>query len=294
MIKTINEYIEIIDNITEEEIKEKYIISEKINTKDLDFEKFLSFFRQHTPYIEYICHVDYEKAKKLLSKLINAFQIQNIDIDEKVKYIREYGTSEHVRVGDWELSTIPLISDTEEKSLTCCQAKFKYANKWGDETYPSDEKIIYDKERRVIWIKNDFRNPGCFIKLNNDFYAISYNHKMLKIYKNINIITQNLIVNQNYDNLDDIYIKHDYEENKCKEIRIDLSDYFPVGFFYRGPKYIREWKELYPKGFNIYREITIQDRVLRIEIENLSYPHKGCVLLDLENEKVIEAKKYEN
>jgi len=180
----------------------------------------------------------------------------------------------------------------EEKSLTCCQAEYKSANKWGEGTYPSKEKIIHDKNRNVIWIKNDYRNPYYFIKINNNFYAIKNDHKILNIYKNINIITKKLTVNQNYDNLDDIYKENDYEENKCEEIGIDLSDYFPVGFFYRGPKYTKEWKELYPKGFNIYREITFQNRLLRIEIENLSYPHKGYVLLDLESEKVIEAKKY--
>jgi len=32
---------------------------------------------------------------------------------------------------------------------------------------------------------------------------------------------------------------------------------------------------------------------LKIEIDNLTYPHKGYVLLDLENTKIIEAKKYQ-
>jgi len=288
----IDEIIKDIDDLTEEEIKEKYLLCDKINPKDWGFEEFLNYFRKHSIYIEYICYVDYEKAKILLSKFINVFQIKNIDIDEKVKHIREYGTRELVRVTDWEFSTIPLISDDEEKSLTCCQAEYKSANKWGEGTYPSKEKIIHDKNRNVIWIKNDYRNLFYFIKFNNNFYAIKNDHKMLYIYKNINIITKKLTVYQNYDNLDDIYKENDYEEKKCEEIGIDLSDYFPVGFFYRGPKYTKEWKELYPKGFNIYREITFQNRLLRIEIENLSYPHKGYVLLDLESEKVIEAKKY--
>jgi hypothetical protein len=292
---SISKIFEFIEDQTEEDIKEKYILSDKINTNDINFEKFLSYFREHNDIlIEYMCHVDFEKAKRLLTKFINVFQIQNIDIDEKVNYIREYGTFQLVRVGDWEFSTIPLISDTEEKCLTCCQAEFKSANKWGKETSPSKEYIIHDENRNVIWIKNIYKKPIYFIKFNNKYFAIESNfHKMLYIYKNFNLITRKITVNQNYDNLDAIYKEDYYEGNDCERIEIDLSDYFPIGFFYRGPKHTREWNQLYPKGFNFYKEVSIQNKLLRIEIENLSYPHKGYALLDLENAKVIEAKKYE-
>jgi hypothetical protein len=291
---SIDKYMKGIENITEEEIKKRYLSADEINTQGWDFDKLLSYLRKRSAFIDYICIVDYEKARKLFAKIINAFQMHNMDIDEKVSYIREYGTMRYVRTSDWEFSTMPLISDSNEDGiLTCCLSESKNANKWGKETGSSKDKIIHDENRKVIWIKNDYRDPPYFLKFNNNIYAIDNNHKMLKIYKNINILTKNLTVNQNYDNLDDIIKEYNYEENKCEQIEIDLSDFFPVGFFYRGPKWTIEWKGLYPEGFNVYREITIQNKLVRIEIENLSYPHKGCVLLDLENSKIIEAKKYE-
>jgi len=291
----IDKYLKTIENITEELIKERYISADKINTQGWNFDQLLSYLRERSTFIEYICIVDYEKAKILFTKIVKAFQINNIDIDEKVSYIREYGTMRYVRTSDWEFSAMPLISDSNEDSiLTCCLSESKSANKWGKETASSKDKIIHDENRNVIWIKNDYSDPPYFLKFNNKIYAIDYYHKMLKIYKNINIITKNVIVSQNYDNLDDIIREYNYEKDKCEHIKIDLSDYLPVGFFYRGSKYTKEWKELYPKSFNIYREITIQNKLIRIEIENLSYPHKGYVLLDLENNKIIEAKKYES
>jgi hypothetical protein len=99
---SISKIFEFIEDQTEEDIKEKYILSDEINTKDMNFEKFLSYFREHNDIlIEYMCHVDFEKAKRLLIKFINVFQIQNIDIDEKVNYIREYRSSMFRLLNEW-------------------------------------------------------------------------------------------------------------------------------------------------------------------------------------------------
>jgi hypothetical protein len=201
--------------------------------------------------------VDFEKAKKLITKMANAFQIKNIDIDEKVNYIKINAKMEPVRTSDWEFSTIPFTSDSNDnKVLTCCLANYKYVNKWGDGHALSKEKIIHDENRQVIWIKTDYRDHSHFLLLDNNFYAIIHDHKDITICKNIKIIQKKVIVNEENDNLDDIIREHNhYDKNKCEEAKIDLSDYFPVGFFHRGPKYTKEWKTLYPKGI-IYSKIS--------------------------------------
>jgi hypothetical protein len=290
----IGKIIENIDNITEEEIKEIYISTDETNTQNWDFDNLLVLIRKRSLFIDYMLWVDYEKAKILFTKILNAFKIKNIDIDEKVNFIRINAKREPVKTSDWEFSTMPLTSDSkEDKVLTCCSAGFKYANKWGEGTASSKEIIIHDENRQVIWIKNDYRKPSRFLSFDNKIYAIELDHKNIIIHKNIDIITKKIIVNQIYDNLDDIIKEYDHEKNKCEDVKIDLSDYFPVGFFYRGPKWTREWRTLYPDGIIYIREITIVNRLIKIEIENIAYPHKGYALLDLENEKVMEAKKYE-
>jgi hypothetical protein len=241
----------------------------------------------------YYCN--YEKAKLLFIKLANAFQIRNIDIDEKVNFIRLNGIRELTRVSGGRFSTIPLITNNNNHTLTCCSANFRYENKLQDEIGQYsvyEKKIIHDEKSRVVWITNGYREPEFFLRIDNEFYGISGDHKRIRIYKNMGITELKVTVNQNYGNLDDIVKKYENEKNKCKEMAVDLSVYFPKGFFYKGPKWTRE---LYPNGIITYNKISLIDKLVKIEIENISYPHKGYVLLDLSNYyKIIEAKKIDN
>jgi hypothetical protein len=287
----IDEIIKEIDDITEEGIKEKYVLEyeEAIN----DFDSFIIYLNKHSLFIEYMCYCDFSKAKKLFIKIMNAFQIENVDVDEKVDYIRINCTRKNTRIGEWQFSTIPLINSSgDEQNLICCSAEYKYGNKFDKKFVFLENAIIYDKNKKIIWINNDYRHPKYYLYYRNNFYGISYDHKDLTIYKNINIIKENIVVNPEHENLDDILNEFKYEKIKCEEISMDLSDYLPMGFFHRGPKYTKEYKILYPDGINYIREIKIINGLVKIEIENITYPHKGYVLLELEHNKVIEAKKY--
>jgi hypothetical protein len=72
------------------------------------------------------------------------------------------------------------------------------------------------------------------------------------------------------------------------ETRINLSEYFDKKFFYKGPK----WKCEYPlKEISIIKNIEKRDEYLKIEIENITYPHSGYLILDIENYKIIESKR---
>jgi hypothetical protein len=283
-IFSIDYHLEEIDNINEEEIKEKYCPDSEKSEQIKDFNILLRYLRDNTVFIKYMCYCDYEKARTLFIKIVNAFQIKIIDIDEKVNYIRLNGTERQIRISDWQFFTMPLICDAEAKqSLTCRMADFKYANNWGDETASVQRKIIHDMNGNVIWVKTDYRDPQHIIYLDNDYYAIENKHKHLIIYKNMKI-KKGINVNNEYANLDDIVKEYDNDRYKCDEINIDLTEHFPKGFFYKGPKWT---KELFPKGIIELREIKAVDGLVRIEIENISYPHKGRVLLDLKNPHIM-------
>ena len=66
-----------------------------------------------------------------------------------------------------------------------------------------------------------------------------------------------------------------------------LSEYFDKQFFYKGPK----WKNEYPPmDITVITNIQADNGLIRIGIENVTYPHKGHFILDLDKYKIIEAK----
>lgn len=67
--------------------------------------------------------------------------------------------------------------------------------------------------------------------------------------------------------------------------RIDLSEHFYKGFFYKGMLWTpQEWKG----EISIIKNIGFVDGLLKLEIENLTYPHSGYILLELETYKIKE------
>jgi len=280
-----------IDNLTEDEMKEIFKPYDIKTNHNWTFDNLTGSLREHQVYIDYIVTRDNDKAEKFIAKIINAFQIKDIDIGEFVNYIKIYAKMETVRVSEWKFSTLPLTSDGKgDKFLTCCEAVFTKVNKWGDECTPTNEVIIHDENRQVVWFGNIFKDPSHHISFDNNYYAIRLDHKDLTIYKNIDI---DITVNSNYDNLDEIINEQGrkYQRRKLKEI--DLSDHFYVGFFHRSLLYAKKWSEIhYSEGINFIRNVTIDNGLVKIEIENISYPHKGYALLDLKDLKIIKAEKY--
>jgi hypothetical protein len=87
-------------------------------------------------------------------------------------------------------------------------------------------------------------------------------------------------------NLDDIIINNDHTFFDYDTVRLNLDDYFEKGFFYRGPKWNNEHL---PKDITIIKKIEPFNNFFRIEIQNVTYPHEGYILLDLKNNKIVEA-----
>jgi hypothetical protein len=191
------------------------------------------------------------------------------------------------RCSDWNISEIPLVSDSLNTiNIKCVCAEVKYVNKWSDEIYPSTYKIIYD-DKKVLWIKNTYKDPQYFIFKNDKIYGISYNHKFITIYNHIDISCNEFYINDNID-FDNIMNTYDERHPAINEFRIDLSEYFYKGFFYKGTLFDRNWKQEISKS----KSIEFIRGLLKIEIENLTYPHIGYILLEIDNNKIIETRKY--
>jgi hypothetical protein len=90
----VNKYIEKIDNITEDELREN-ILHEQAgkhlckNNVEYLFDYLKGDRLSPSVYAEYICSSDYDKAKILFTKIAHIFCVNNIDIDEILKLIRK-------------------------------------------------------------------------------------------------------------------------------------------------------------------------------------------------------------
>ena len=74
-----------------------------------------------------------------------------------------------------------------------------------------------------------------------------------------------------------------------KRSEIDLTEHFHKNFFKKGPLYNQDWK-FSLKPISIIKNIGFTDGLLKIEIENLTYPkpRHGYTLLDIESMKLIK------
>jgi hypothetical protein len=218
--------------------------------------------------------------------MINCFNIKNINVDETLKLIRDNATPVITRCSDWNLSEIPLVNDSSlDINIKCLCAQFKYISKWRHEEHPSVNKIMYN-DNKVLWIKNSHKEPQYFVLKNENIYGISYKHerhqKCITIYNNLDVTFKEFIINSTGTNFDDIIRKYDQTKFNINKTEIDLSAYFYTGFFYRGPLWDRNWTQ----EISVLKSIEFNNGLLKIEIENLTYPHIGCILLDIESAKV--------
>jgi hypothetical protein len=122
---------------------------------------------------------------------------------------------------------------------------------------------------------------------NEKLYGISYHHKFITIYNDLEIIFKDIVFGNSNEELDSIIAKYVGAFFNYKEVQINLSEYFQKGFFYKGLLWDRDWR----KEISVVRKVKFVNDLLRIKIENLTYPHSGYVLLDIEKNAVLEAKK---
>jgi hypothetical protein len=275
-----------LENISEETLKKMVL---KLSYEDKVFiegsyDFFIDFLKNEHSCTQYICSATYEEAKNFIIKLTNCFNLNNFDVDELYNLIKANAALVIKRSSDWITSEINLLNEiSNDKNIKCTFSEFKYINKWG---YESDKLIyrIIHNDQNVFWVKNSCPEPQYFVLKNEKIYGIRYTHKLITIYKNMDITFKEIPVN---NNLDDIIIKYNEINFNIESTILDLSQYFYTGFFYKGILFDVNWKN----EISILKNIKWVNGLLRIEIENLTYPHSGYVLLDIENNNIIEVGK---
>jgi hypothetical protein len=262
----------------------QYLFSRQNDIIKGDYNYFIDYLKKDYKITEFICNFKYSQAKIILKKLIEYFSLTGIDIEELYELVKDNASHVLVRLSEWKNTEFQLISDTAKKIKFCCYfAEFNYVNKWGYSSKPITYKAIHDN-KHFYWPINRYDEPQFYVLKNNKIYGISYKHKIITIYKCLKRIYDKKTVDFN-EWLDGVIAK-DVKRNKIDKNKIDLSEHFYTGFFYKGFLYDRNWE----KPITIMKGIEFVDGKLKIDIENLTYPHKGYVLLDLENTKIIEAK----
>jgi hypothetical protein len=140
-----------------------------------------------------------------------------------------------------------------------------------------------------LWIEKYLQNtPQYYLLKSGNIYGISYQHKFITIYNKINDTFGKFKMNSGDAGFDDIINKYEYDKQNINEIKIDLFKFFYTGFFYKGMLFDGNWKQ----EIIALKNIEFMNGLLKIEIENLTYPHIGYVLLEIGKNKITEAKKY--
>jgi hypothetical protein len=275
-----------LENISADELKNFFKIEQDEKIIYGDYNSFVDFLKNNNLCTLYICSKAREKSMGLLQKLINCFNLEDVNIDELYALIKTNGSLKITRTSEWKTSEIHLIREgLNNQNIECHFAEFKYINNWGYEKEPETYKILcYNKN--VVWIKKSYDEPQYFIQCNDKIYGIKYYHKLLAIYKNMENTFGNIIL-ENDSMLDDILINNEKPKNDFESTEIDLSNYFIKGFFYKGFLYNGNWKG----ELSVMKNVEFANGLAKIEIENLTYPHCGYVLLEPEDCKIIEAMK---
>ena len=210
------------------------------------------------------------------------------DIDILLEQMRENNFTSFCRKDEWTYDWVKIMNDDGNiYSLKTREAVFRYINKWNQEEGFVKYKIIIDENNKIMWMGN---NNQYFISSNKKIYALKYEHKYLKLFPNICLSEDYFIDND--DDRNDALVKK-YRENKEEKcIYISLEEHFEKRFFSKGFKWNKNWNKYYSWDYiTILIDIYAKNSLFYIEIENITYPFYGHVILDLNEIKIIEAKK---
>jgi len=188
---------------------------------------------------------------------------------------------------------------SNDLKIECNFAKYKYVNKW--EQYKDEMPWtfeIYSYNKNVIWITKYTKSPEYFILHNNKLYTLFYLYSSIEIFSDIEKSFGKIVIDNDLM-FDEIIDYNKDTMNTCIEIKlkdidyqktvIDLTGDFPKRFFKTGPLYNQDWK-FSLKPITQIKNIGFTDGLLKIEIENLTYPKPryGYALLDIESMKLIK------
>jgi len=271
------------------------------------FDLFMNLIKKDFIFVQCICDAPLWEGREFLVKMLNCFKINNVNIDKTLVSIIIDSAYHPKRISGWTVSEIAVISDTQEKvKLQCYSAECMDSNNWKQGNSPYTYSIIcHDKQ--LLWhTPGAYSNnmPEYFVMKNKRIYGLSFSRtysrghqdRVLCIYYHLGSINNNVYVpietfekSGKDSTLDEILMAEHKRTKTFNETRsIDLTDRFRKGFFYKGLLFNKDWDG----PFYDMKIIGFLGKFLKIEITNLTYPHAGFILLDLENKKIVMAQKY--
>jgi len=265
-----------------------------------NFDSFIEYLKEDYEFSEsFCCSNSIEKKMTFLQELANCFELKNTNIDELYKLIEINVTLVLERISEWKKTNVCLFNETSsDLKIECNYAKYEYVSKWGQKTEEPWVFEIYSYNKNVIWITKYVKSPEYFIFHNNKLYVIFYLYESIEIISSIEksfgkiVIDNDLILDEIINNNKDTM--NTYTEIRLKDIdykrtEIDLTEHFHKNFFKKGPLYNQDWK-FSLKPISTIKNIGFIDGLLKIEIENLTYPkpRHGYTILDIESMKLMK------
>jgi len=292
------------------ETSERQVIEDSFNcgsmlgsfADEIDNMNFLiDFLKKNDIFVKCICDVPLKEGRDFVSKMLNCFNIINLNIDETLVRIKIDSEFYRVRIiSNWFFRFLDVITDTREKvKLHCYFTQCKEINNWKQELEPFKYSIICHNNKILWYTINAFHaslddKPEYFVMKNKKIYGLSFTEssgrayygRFLFIYHRLGAFSHKIRLS--IGTLDEIMMN---KNKKCnpflKTKTIDLADHFYTGFFYKGLLWDKDWEG----PFIDIKIIGFVGNYLKIEITNLTYPHTGYILLDIENNKIMGGEK---
>jgi len=228
----------------------------------------------------------------------------------KLEMELENGNAGYCRKGHWGIDWVNVLNnDGNILRYKTYTASFRIVSNSGQEGALYKYRIITGNDNKVLWIGriDNYKDNKYFISCGKKVYKLNYSHKEIKLFPNISSDDEYIDENDDEKN-DGLIIKYRktmgwyksssienakkiFEEDKMGVV-ISLDEHFEKGFFYKGFKWNLNWQKYYGYAYiTIFIDILVKNGLFCIEIENITYPFHGYVLLDLNEINIPEAKK---
>lgn len=262
--------------------------------------------------VNYYKGMSNEEIKYLVKKVYKGHReiigLPNGNIDVLLKQFREDNFTEYRRRDKWGHSYTKVLDNNGSiNEFYTRTAQFNFKNKWNqEEDWIQEYKIIVDENMKILWI-GIHKEDQYFISAEKEIYEIKYKHKEILLFSNI-CDENEYFCERNDKKNDDLVRKYFHNMRTYKFgttdnikdifrkekvwVSISIDEYFEKRFFYKGFKWNQTWKDYH--GYNyitLLIDIVVKNGLFCIEIENVTYPFYGYLLLDLKELKIVEAKK---
>jgi acyl carrier protein len=188
----------------------------------------------------------------------------------------------------WEKGTIECIDQSGNSYiLHSLSADFYYVSTRKKHVACGKYRIIRNEKNEILWIGR-YEDGHFFIMSNDQVYALWYERGTLCLKQTICKISENT------RKIDGIYLDELINKNKTDidraytYTRLSFHEFMEKEFYLRGPK----WQDgKYPNDITVLnRIINCNNGLLKIELENITYPFDAWVVFDISKLKIIDGK----